>query len=1055
MKLFRHFTSWIKIPFSNKDRLLGTDKKLFAAFRFLSLALSAALVLCLLPRKFPEKVQAASGTQEVANVVVFVKGNSEQDKAKDVFNAGSNWSMIKQMYNTGTNGVGGYNNSFSNYISVVTEGKVHVTNYFPQETGGSQVKVLEVPSGYLGEAIKHGDALVNAVIDALGDSLLNASAAKYDNVKSGVLDNLTIIIQDPVNDSNSSSPSSFKSSYSDSKTAGGLHIGTYNVLYASFLVTDDGKDLAHASRQGVIAHEFLHTLGLPDLYRLNGSSGDPVGRWDIMANAIPYPQYPLSYLRAKQGWISMKTITQSGTYTLTAVSESGDNKVFVLKTPLSDTEMICIEYRKKVDDYSYFESAIPSSGLLLYRVDNKVEDLTNTRGKNYIYVYRPGVTDPEDATDKNSNDLNLLWDAALDGSLGKGSYGSTDLSADFTQNTLYYSDGRNSGIRISDVKLSGNTATFTVTFAEYDSVDLWEKVGDSQGTDVSGEPCLYSDPDTGALYLAYAENNSLYVKRWSGSAWQQLGSAIPGASDPALAVCDGILYLSCANASNTIDYYKLNGTSFSKIAAYSDTYPMYSQFIVDGSELYSAYQSNNRFFIWDIKTGTLITNSLSGADYSQPTLVKLGDCFYMVCAESKGFSGNLGGHIKMYDTVKKTWTTVYTLSNSFTNQHQLVKQGQKLYAFAGYYVPGGYQENRAVFAEFDGNSWSSSSIPDMLSANTVSMDVIGSDVYLTYYDTASHRTKVLKHNGSSYQLYDDTLGTSLSHVSTCNSAGTLYAVTKAENTNYLTVWKKTVSTTQTETPSVGQNPLELTLTPPTGYEDSHIYVDGIEYEAKKASGSYSVTLPDTSGKTAVMYSYNANGVPVGMYVWKLSWQGEICKATPLPGLQDLLSYHGFSIRIVEPAGIRFKSGIDASVKQRLLNSGIDGCRLKEYGTLSITGNNSKKFPLVKGGTAVSSGRAYYQKSDGSIYDMVFETVSGRNRFASVLTKIPTSAYGTEMVFRSYAVLDCGGQELVIYGPPVRRSIYTVAVQVKNAGIYKQGTSAYNYIQAIIDSVEKK
>ena len=35
----------------------------------------------------------------------------------------------------------------------------------------------------------------------------------------------------------------------------------------------------------------------------------------------------------------------------------------------------------------------------MYRVDNKVEDYTNIRGKNYIYVYRPNVTDKDSGSD--------------------------------------------------------------------------------------------------------------------------------------------------------------------------------------------------------------------------------------------------------------------------------------------------------------------------------------------------------------------------------------------------------------------------------------------------------------------------------------------------------------------------------------------------------------------------------------------------------------------------------------------------------------------------------
>lgn len=52
---------------------------------------------------------------------------------------------------------------------------------------------------------------------------------------------------------------------------------------------------------------------------------------------------------------------------------------------------------------------------------------------------------------------------------------------------------------------------------------------------------------------------------------------------------------------------------------------------------------------------------------------------------------------------------------------------------------------------------------------------------------------------------------------------------------------------------------------------------------------------------------------------------------------------GFSIRVQSPAGIRFKSGIDAGLKRQLTAGSVDGCRLKEYGTLFITDENRKKL----------------------------------------------------------------------------------------------------------------
>ena len=53
-------------------------------------------------------------------------------------------------------------------------------------------------------------------------------------------------------------------------------------------------------------------------------------------------------------------------------------------------------------------------------------------------------------------------------------------------------------------------------------------------------------------------------------------------------------------------------------------------------------------------------------------------------------------------------------------------------------------------------------------------------------------------------------------------------------------------------------------------------------------------------------------------------------ATEQPGLTDLLTYHGFSIRITGKAGIRFKTGISTDLRAQLLGNGVNGYHLKEY-----------------------------------------------------------------------------------------------------------------------------
>lgn len=1006
------------------------------------LTFTLAVLLGILPALLPAEKAEAAGSQEMTNLVVFVKSC---DDNKDTFNATSNgvsnWQEIKKLYDLGTTTTG-QNNSFTSYISAVTNGKYSVKNYFPQErSGGGGVDTYQLSGN-----VSDYDALVREVLGAFnsGKIVLNQPDVKLDHLSSGVLDNLTIMIQGRIQGISSS----IHKEYMYSETVGGVRVRNYNVVQAEDLITDP-PSLMFNTRQGLIAHEFLHTLGLPDLYRgsSNSAPGDPVGMWDIMASGTNFMQFPLSYLRARQGWISMGTITQSGTYTLTAVSENSGNSVFAIKTPLSDTEFICVEYRKPgatLDQFNRF----PSSGLLIYRVDNKVPRYTNVEGKNYLYVYRKGVKDPESG--ENSSALN---NAALDGTPGRDVYGSTDLSADFTQDTLYYSDGTNSGIRISDVKFSGDRkqVTFTVTMADYGKVSLWEKLGGSVGSQVTGDSSLYADPVTGEVYLACAEgsfsNAAVRVKRWNGSTWQEVGSSVGKGLYPQLALCGGELYLSFVNsAADSTSYYKWNGAAWSPLRTVQGQGIKYTQFIVEGNEIYGAYQSGNRLVIQDVKSGAVVTDTLTANDFANPSVVKQGTLFYVAYGENPN-----PGQIKVYDTVKKSWSTAYTIPGGTSNWHRITKSGQKLYVYMG------HQQRESELAIFDGKSWSSKTIPGTGSVHSEFLDAVGSEVFLTYYDSSEKKAKVIKCTDYAFQLYSDNLGTSLQYLTTASQGNTLYAVTQIEGQGYLTVQKKVLptggGTTPPTEPEKPQDPMKITLTPPAGFTDSHIFIDGIEYTAVKNGGSYSLNLPDTKGKTAVMYRYDSKNVPVGMYVWKLSWQGQVCRATPMPGLQDLLSYHGFSIRTQGAAGIRFKSGIDTALKQKLLTTGVEGCRLTEYGTLFITNENRKKYPFIKGGTKVGGGRAYWTEN-GTVNDKVFETVAGRSRFTSVLTNLGPSMYAKDICFRSYAVLSCDGTEIIVYGPPVFRSVYTVAKQVQAKGEFKPGSSGYKYVQGIIDSVEK-
>lgn len=245
----------------------------------------------------------------------------------------------------------------------------------------------------------------------------------------------------------------------------------------------------------------------------------------------------------------------------------------------------------------------------------------------------------------------------------------------------------------------------------------------------------------------------------------------------------------------------------------------------------------------------------------------------------------------------------------------------------------------------------------------------------------------------------------------------------------------------------------VVLAIPSGYKDTTVWLDGVPYTATVRNGQYIVQAPNTEAKTAVVYQYNGSGVPVGMYLWTLEYKNNAYAVTAQPELADLLTYHGFSIRITGKSGIRFKTGISAELRGRLTGSGVGGYTLKEYGTLIMNNANRSSYPMVLGGEKVLSGMAYGIGPSGSQEDKIYETVDGRYRYTSVLVGLPVDQYKTEYAFRGYAVLERNGNRITVYGPVVARSIYSLADQLLKGGSYAEGTDIYNFLKKLMNDAD--
>lgn len=245
----------------------------------------------------------------------------------------------------------------------------------------------------------------------------------------------------------------------------------------------------------------------------------------------------------------------------------------------------------------------------------------------------------------------------------------------------------------------------------------------------------------------------------------------------------------------------------------------------------------------------------------------------------------------------------------------------------------------------------------------------------------------------------------------------------------------------------------VALEVPDGYDGSTIYLDGVAYEAKEQNGKYAVEAKNKKAKTAVVFKYNKNGVPTGMYVWTLEYKDNKYVVTAQPKLKNLLSYHGFSIRVTGKTGIRFKTGISKSLRTQLTGKGVNGYKLVEYGTLVMTEANRKKYPMVKGGKKVLGGMSYGTNEKGKLVDTIFETVSGRIRYTSVLVGLPVDEYKTNYAFGGYAVLEKDGETITIYGPVVSKSIYSLAEQLLKKGTYEEGSAADKFLRNLIKKAD--
>ena len=1014
--------------------------------------LSIALFVCGLLLWKP--VQAEAATQ-VDNLVLMVNFS---DDGENTFQ--TNFSRYQEMY---TGPASEQNRSVSKYISTISDGQVTVNTYFPQVVNNVFQPITIQGSASAYPDASDGAQFVQQVITAAQNTDGLFFPSKLDSMHGyGYIDNLTIIVQVDENKT-SGAFGSRKADWGDNQTLlHGWHVGAYNVLPTSMLRLGSDYDQGYA----LASHEFLHTLGAPDLYRTAGENGDPVGRWwDLMAGPNFTASYPLAYTRSKLGWMEIETLKDSGTYTLWPAEGASGTRAYILKTSRSDSEFFVVEYRKKPEkenrqDYDYY---IPESGLIVYRVNNAVDYHTNKEGNNYIYVFRKDTTDPAKAQEEASQ-------ATVGGQYRK-SLGSSDLNAPYTSDTIFYSDGSNSGIVIDNVVTKEDgSVSFDVEFPVLSADSYWLPKGES----INGfsSPAITGDTTGNSLYLAGMVNENgknqlkIYSLETSDSSWkvmQAIADAGWGYQVDILSVA-GKVYVAYTDASGYLCVLQVSAENVRQIyRSQTAIYPLRMEMLYEQDSLWISYvegegKTLRLINVWQ-PDSSLPPLTVSGKSISGTKHFFYDNKWYAVYCDyfAQGAAGN-GCIAVLQDGY---WQKLYTMGQLGKASYvDACVAGGKLYLAA-------VNNSNATTAmlTYDGQQWDENILTDIHSMDVVRL-VVKDRIPYVFWTSGNEKTLQAAYlKDDSWQKLASTIGTDINGFDIFCGDNTLYAFGATTNGIASVKTMKTVEgipDPPVTEPEVGNGNVVLAL--PAGYDSSaKIYIDGVEAastawqndEARRLVAISSIVQPGTTAKTAATYQYNASGIPTGMYVWRLSYNGSCYTATAIPEFENLFSYHGFSVRYTGNTGLRCTFGIDTAKKSQLISgSGLAGYRITEMGTLIMRPDLHADNPMVYGSNKVAGGRTYWVEN-GKVNNRVIRKVNGRDYFANVLIKLPEIRYNTAYIFRPYAVMDNNGENIVIYGPEMSRSMYTVCKQILDRGDFKPGTSGYQFLKNIVDTVEKQ
>ncbi len=338
--------------------------------------------------------------------------------------------------------------SMSRYFSEVSYGRLDVRGHlYPGSSGEAvasyqdskprryfQIRSARNPDGYTnqGEGYNRLSAMLNRAIEAIKPQIPSNLDLDLDN--DGLAENVVFILSGDADEwADVLWPHSSILMYENS--INGARLFQYNLQFRDWLLE---------RAVGVLAHEFFHAIGAPDLYHYSHDGIDPAGPWDLMEHTAEPPQHMMAWMKYKYGFFidEVPVVTEPGRYTIKSLQNATDNVVRI-PVPGQKFQYVALEYRVKD---GVFEGGLPDSGLLAYRIDDANNG--NAQGPpDEVYIFRPGGS------------------PAVNGEVGEAAISADELPASITPESnpyLFQQNGDPIGIRIYDIEFDGDSVSFSV-----------------------------------------------------------------------------------------------------------------------------------------------------------------------------------------------------------------------------------------------------------------------------------------------------------------------------------------------------------------------------------------------------------------------------------------------------------------------------------------------------------------------------------------------------------------------------------------------------------------